>query len=420
MKKIFYIILLTCISIYAHSQGKKGKNTNNTPSPQNSEQKAAVKDIELIESTTPVIFSLEKVEYNDLQTALSNPELVTSLRLNKQGLTEIPIEISKFVNLIELDLSDNEITDFTSKLNSLTKLQTLNISGNKLTTVPTDICNLKNLKTLNLSRNKISSGSFTCLNSLERLYLNNNELTTLPLGITDIKTLKALFLHSNNLTTLDENLTNLNKLEVLFVQFNKIEIEPLAFKHNLILKYVFTPQNISATQLYKYYLDQKLNVQITQTSINEDTKINSLPENITSNNKNLKKKGQTKNYVAIRAMFGFGSEYFPEIFDYPYYALNYEVEYCFKNNAVGIIFALKPNSEVEFDYGVYYKKHFKPTDSKFRPYVKLGLVNDLDRMGVIAKAGFDYFYRKKQGFYTEIGIDRNAYIGLGFIFRPFY
>src|SRR5437868_2202454 len=60
-----------------------------------------------------------KVEYYSLADALLAPETVTSLKLNSQGLTDIPDGIRKMVNLTELDLSDNSIDDFSGKLNGL-------------------------------------------------------------------------------------------------------------------------------------------------------------------------------------------------------------------------------------------------------------------------------------------------------------
>ena len=101
-----------------------------------------------------------RVESYDISTASkSNPDAVTSLKLRKQGLTEIPGDLSKFKNLVELDLSDNEIGDFSSKLIGLPNLEVLNLSGNNLTTIPADLCELKKLKTINLRSNNISSRS---------------------------------------------------------------------------------------------------------------------------------------------------------------------------------------------------------------------------------------------------------------------
>ena len=253
MKKLNYILVFSLFTLGVLAQGKKSTTTSgNTKPPTNTTEKENLSDKELTNYLLTKFSASDRVEFDDVFTASkSNPESVTSLKLNKKGLTEIP-DLSKFNNLVELDLSDNEISDFSSKLTGLNNLQVLNLSGNNLTSIPTDICNLKSLKTLNLSSNKISSGSLSCLGSLERLYLNNNDLTSIPAGITELQSLKTLYLHLNKLTTLDEKLARMPNLDILFVQFNKIADEPDAFENNGIINYVFSPQIINNKYLYKY------------------------------------------------------------------------------------------------------------------------------------------------------------------------
>ncbi|MCA0429862.1 MAG: leucine-rich repeat domain-containing protein [Bacteroidetes bacterium] len=412
MKKIIYIAISFVFTFALQAQSKKGKTKVVDPP----DVKPITSEKELSEHLITKFSKADRVEYDDLISAKLDPTIVTSLKLRKQGLTEIPSDLSKFVNLIELDLSDNEITDFTSKLNGLPNLQVINLSGNKLTTIPTDICNLKGLKTLNLSSNKITSGSISCLTELERLYLNNNLFETLPTGITEIQSLKSIYLHSNKLTALDEGLLKLNNLQVLFVQLNKIAIEPNSFKHNLILNYMFIPQNINNTQLYKYIKE----TDYTNVLNNNLPETNELNNFITNSNDldGLKKKTyqEITKYFALRSSFGAGG-YIDHLIDYasPDAGLNFELEYCKNKNAFGTGFGLVNWEEPVI--GFYYKRHFRHIERKFRPYVKLGLQNDFDSMSLITKLGTDFYPSKFIGFFTEVGIEYTGHINAGLIFR---
>lgn len=411
LKNIIYIAIFFVLTLASQAQNKKVKTKVVDPPPVD---KPIMSEKELSEHLASKFSKADRVEYDDLISAKLDPTIVTSLKLRKQGLTEVPADLSKFVNLIELDLSDNEITDFNSKLSGLPNLQVLNLSGNKLTAIPTDVCNLKSLKILNLSSNKINAGSVSCLTELERLYLNNNLLETLPTGITEIQSLKSIYLHSNKLTTLDEGLLKLNNLQVLFVQLNKIAIEPNTFKHNLILNYMFTPQNINNTQLYKYITETDY-TNVINNNLSETSELNNF---ITNSNEldGLKKKTNQEitKYFALRSSFGAGG-YFDYLFDGPDAGLNFELEYCKNKNAFGTGFGL-----VDWDepvIGFYYKRHFRHIEKKFRPYVKLGLQNDFDSMSLITKLGTDFYPSKNIGFFTEVGIEYTGHINAGLIFR---
>ena len=199
MKGLAYILVFSLSTLVVAAQNKKG-NTSTTGNTNTTETIGSER--ELTNRLLTTFSASDRVEFDDINSAKGDAEAVTSLKLRKQELKEIP-DLSKFKNLVELDLSDNELGDFSSKLSGLNNLQILNLSGNNLTTIPSDICNLKSLKTLNLSSNKITSGSLACAPNLERVFLNNNELTTMPAGITEMKSLKSLYLFSNKLTSLD-------------------------------------------------------------------------------------------------------------------------------------------------------------------------------------------------------------------------
>lgn len=249
MKKSVLILFSCLLSAGTFAQTKKGGKSGN---PVAGDPPVVTSEKELSEVLTKKFAFTERAAYYELSDAIAHADQVTSLKLNRLGLTEIPKEIASFKNLVELDLSDNKITSIGGKLSGLNNLQVLNLSSNALTEVPSDVCALPSLLSLNLSSNKISSGSFSCT-KLERLYLNNNDLTSLPSGISQMKNLKTLYLHSNKLTSLDESLLKITSLEALLVQFNKIAEEPTPYQHNGIINYVFYPQIVNERYLYKAF-----------------------------------------------------------------------------------------------------------------------------------------------------------------------
>ncbi len=230
----------------------------------------------------------QDVTFYSISEALAAPSSVTKLILNNQGLNSIPSEISKFSNLKELNLSDNNIQELGSSLSSLSNLEVLNLSGNNFSSIPSELCGLKNLRSLNLSNNKISGGSVSCMTNLERLFLNNNQLTSLPSGLTELSSLKSIYLQSNSLTTLSDKLATMLNLQVLLVHLNKIAEEPLAFKNNGIIKYVFNPQAINNAYLYKYMTQASTGN--TYSGINNSSQgpsNNSVDLTLTTNNSNI-------------------------------------------------------------------------------------------------------------------------------------
>ena len=248
MKKTALILFACVVSAGTFAQTKKGGKSGNPVQ----DVPVVTSEKELNDVLTKKFAFTERAAYYELSDAVAHADQVTTLKLNRLGLTEIPKEIALFKNLVELDLSNNKITSIGGKLSGLNNLQVLNLSSNALTEVPSELCNLPSLLSLNLSSNKISSGSFSCT-KLERLYLNNNELTSLPSGIAQMKNLRGLYLHSNKLTSLDESLLKITTLEVLLVQFNKIAEEPTPYQHNGIINYVFYPQIVNERYLYKAF-----------------------------------------------------------------------------------------------------------------------------------------------------------------------
>lgn len=110
----------------------------------------------------------EGVWYKSMSEALKNPSEVYLLKLKRKGLTRFPKELSRFPNLLELDLSKNNIKGFPSSLSHLSQLKRLDLSRNSIDRIPRHITQLKSLEWLDLWDNYIDELP-KCITELSRL-----------------------------------------------------------------------------------------------------------------------------------------------------------------------------------------------------------------------------------------------------------
>ena len=131
-----------------------------------------------------VIKYLEKKEFN-----------ITELNLSNYKLKEIP-DLSKFINLEILNLSNNEITDLT---NIPTTIHTLIVTNNRIE----QIINIPlNIKVLHIDKNLLKELDISNTN-IEKLYCDKNILTSIKYSIN----LELLVCSHNKIINLD-NLPN--------------------------------------------------------------------------------------------------------------------------------------------------------------------------------------------------------------------
>jgi Leucine-rich repeat (LRR) protein len=112
--------------------------------------------------------------FNSLDSALKNPELALTLRLDSDDLLEISPGIVRLINVRSISLSGNHrinLVDLFDKLSLLPKLESLNLSDCQIESLPPNISKLSRLK---------------------RLMLGNNKLTELPPEIKHLLKLKEL------------------------------------------------------------------------------------------------------------------------------------------------------------------------------------------------------------------------------------
>jgi Leucine-rich repeat (LRR) protein len=146
--------------------------------------------------------------YDNLDEALKTPNSVYRLSLRGKKLKAFPIEILKFKNLQELDLSKNKIDSLPNEIGQLKNLQTLDVSSNKLEYLPDSIGKLKNLK-------KLAAGK--------------NEILAIPRQIGDLENLEVLDLWSNQISIFPDELNKLKKLR--WMDLRVIQIDDDMQKH---------------------------------------------------------------------------------------------------------------------------------------------------------------------------------------------
>lgn len=164
-----------------------------------------------------------RFEIPDINQTLQPFTKLKNLNLSNLQLTEVPTSLSSFINLLQLDLSDNQITSGFDRLTNLSALQDFNLSNNQLTAVPNVINSFTRLIKLNLSKNNISNYSnIGNLNNLEQLNIAANNLEQLPAKIASFSNLLNLNLSQNKIKSGLSNLIQLKKLQQLSIDENEL------------------------------------------------------------------------------------------------------------------------------------------------------------------------------------------------------
>jgi Leucine-rich repeat (LRR) protein len=146
--------------------------------------------------------------YDNMEEALKHANSVYRLSLHGKKLKVFPLEILKFKNLQELDLSKNRLDSLPNEIGELEYLQVLDIASNKLEYFPDSIGKLKNLK-------KIAAG--------------RNNIIAIPKQIGELENLEILDLWSNQISIFPDELNKLKKLR--YVDLRAIQIEDNMQRH---------------------------------------------------------------------------------------------------------------------------------------------------------------------------------------------
>lgn len=166
-------------------------------------------------------------EFNNLDEALKNPELVYKLNLSNQNLKLNKVDWSKFVNMEYLTLKNDHLKEIPAGISNLKSLKVIDLSGNNFKILPVEFSNLTQLEEVILNDEKNMDLPKTLnilakLPKLKSLHLENDRLKVLPQEILDFKNLEQLYLNQNILKTIPK-LETLNHLKYLDLKDNKIK-----------------------------------------------------------------------------------------------------------------------------------------------------------------------------------------------------
>lgn len=150
------------------------------------------------------------------------------LFLDENQLSSIPEEIGELTNLNILDLNHNQFTAFPNPIGRLSSLEILYLSNNALETLSDPIGNLTNLSKLDLSHNRLTTlpAAIQTLSQLSSLALSHNQLSVFPNPLLDLRSLRTLEIHHNQITAIPEKIAQLNNLIILEFDNNRLTTLP--------------------------------------------------------------------------------------------------------------------------------------------------------------------------------------------------
>ncbi|MFZ5953937.1 MAG: leucine-rich repeat domain-containing protein [Candidatus Dependentiae bacterium] len=105
---------------------------------------------------------------------------ITVMSFKNNLISSVPKEISRFENVVHLDLSYNQLKEIPDSISALTNLTNLNLEHNQIVRLPTSLSTLENLAILLLSHNRLTEiPSLVDCKKLEIFEAANNKLVTL-------------------------------------------------------------------------------------------------------------------------------------------------------------------------------------------------------------------------------------------------
>ncbi len=168
-------------------------------------------------------------EFNDLNDALKNPELIYRLNLSNQNLKLDGVDWSKFINLEYLSLKNDHLKEIPNGITKIKTLKSIDLSGNDFDVLPSDFANLEFLEEIKLN-DEIKMDLPKTLDILAKLpilkslYLENDQLKTIPSEVLKMKSLENLYLGNNQIEKVPV-LKKLDHLKYLDLKDNKIKTD---------------------------------------------------------------------------------------------------------------------------------------------------------------------------------------------------
>ncbi|KAK8657716.1 hypothetical protein V6N13_035941 [Hibiscus sabdariffa] len=155
---------------------------------------------------------------------------VRTLDVTQNKLVEIPMEISKLVNMQRLILASNHIQRLPSNVGKLQSLKVMILDGNQITSLPDELGELVRLEKLSISGNMLVSLPETigCLHHLSLLNVSSNKLKHLPESVGICFALEELQANDNLIEELPASICNLVQLKSLSLNNNKVsQVSPI-------------------------------------------------------------------------------------------------------------------------------------------------------------------------------------------------
>lgn len=176
-----------------------------------------------VENDRVVELNLHECNITALPEELGNLSALTSLKISKNLMYDIPEVVWNLAALKYLRLGQDEIDSISSQISKLTNLETLLAYG--FSAIPAEIGELSNLKDITFREGGLTGFpfSFEKLVNLEVLSAAFNNISEMPNSIENLPLLKTVLLSNNNFMEIPEVLFTLSKLKTLDLSYNNIQ-----------------------------------------------------------------------------------------------------------------------------------------------------------------------------------------------------
>ncbi len=163
-------------------------------------------------------------DFDSLSPTIENINQLERLDISV-GLKEVPDELGKLLNLIELRLPSNRLNSLPNQMQNLQRLEGIDIAENEFVQFPTVITKIINLSWLSANNNRIKEipSRFGDLKNLKGLNLKSNELQEIPNSLGEIQTITDINLMDNRFRKWPEVLGELRNLKEVNLSHNRIE-----------------------------------------------------------------------------------------------------------------------------------------------------------------------------------------------------
>lgn len=225
--------------------------------------------IRYICSTIPTVehFDLSANELDDLPVDLTKLVDLKVLNCSKNRISQISSSFEKLKQIKEFDFSQNCFKRFPSVFYNFENLERLNGEQNQIKMLDEQISNLKFLKVLILDKNLLENIDFVdfgTLPHLESIHLSYNQLNKFPRNLDKLKRIKIVDLSFNKIQSFPVDLLLVSSLDVLNLSHNQLQALPSmsdAYKRtNPMFSIDFSHNKINRFYAYLLFVTKKLDL----------------------------------------------------------------------------------------------------------------------------------------------------------------